>query len=180
MYAKKLMSGPILASCCLLCALAATSQGVPGNATPPSARLAVWQFQSDFHGAFTCADYDWMYSLWAEDAVFSSPAGTFVGPTEITDFFASSPLWGAASSLSSNYKWLYGVNNNTATFVFECIIVDVSGLDPLTTPLSTVPFGDQNPDVLIVQHSNASATAIRSGNKWVFQAFTGAAGPILP
>ena len=180
MYAKKFMSGTILASCCLLCALAATSQGVPGNATPPSKRLAVWQLQSDFHGAFTCADYDWMYSLWAEDAVWSSPAGTFVGPAEITDFFASSPLWGAATSLSSNYKWLYGINNHTAAFVFECIIVDVSGLDPLYTPLSTIPFGNQNPEVEIVQHSNASVTAVRSGNKWLFQTFTGAAGPILP
>jgi hypothetical protein len=121
-----------------------------------------------------------MYSLWAEDAVWSSPAGTFVGPAEIADFFASSPLWGKASSLSSNYKWLYAADSNTATFVFECIIVDVSDLDPLTTPLSTIPFGNQNPDVLIVQHSNASATATKSGNKWVFQSFTGAAGPILP
>lgn len=180
MYAKKLMSGPILASCCLVCALAATSQGVPGNATPASKKLALRELQSDFHGAFTCADYDWMYSLWAEDAVFTSPAGTFVGPTEITDFFASSPLWGGATSLSSNYKWLYAIDSNTAAFVFECIIVDVSGLDPLTTPLSTIPFGNQNPDVLIVQHSNASATATRSGNKWVFQTFIGAAGPIIP
>ncbi len=180
MYAKKFMSGTILASCCLLCALAATSLGVPGNANPPSAKLALRELQSDFHEAVTCGDYDLLFSLWAEDAVFTIPAGTFVGPTEITDFFASSPLWGGATSLSSNYKWLYGVNNNTATFVFECVIVDVSGLDPLITPLSTVPFGDQNPDVLIVQHSNASATAIRSGNTWLFQTFTGAAGPILP
>ncbi len=180
MYAKKLMSGTILASCCLLCALAATSEGGPGNATPHSAKLALRELQSDFHEAVTCADYDLMFSLWADDAVWDSPAGTFVGPTEIADFFASSPSWGKVTSLATSYKSLFDIQGNTASFAFECIIVDVSGLDPLTTALSTVPFGDQNPDVLIVQHSNASATAIRNGSKWVFQTFTGAAGPIIP
>ena len=180
MHAKTFRSGTILVSCCLLCVLAATSVGVPGNATPPSAKLALRELQSDFHEAVTCGDYDLLFSLWAEDAVFDSPAGTFVGPTEITEFFASGANWGLVTSLSSNYKALFDIHGNTATFAFECILVDVSGLDPLTTPLSSIPFGDQNPAVLIVQHSNASCTAARSGSRWVFQTFTGGAGPIMP
>jgi ketosteroid isomerase-like protein len=177
MHAKNFLSGTILVSCFLLCA--ATSGGVPGNQNPESARLAVRELQSTFHEAVTCADYDLLFDLWAEDAVWSSPAGTFVGPTEIANFFASGPNWGRVTSLSSNYKALSTIRGNTADFAFECILVDVSGEDPLTTCLSSVPFGAQNPDVEIVQHSNAFCTAIRRGNRWKFQSFTGAAGPII-
>jgi len=180
MHAKKFLSGTILVPTCLLSALVATSLGVPQNSPPPSPRLALRELQSEFHEAVTCADYDLMLSLWSEDAVWTSPAGTFVGPTAIADFFASSPGWGQVASLATSYKSLYDIHGTTATFAFECIIVDVSGMDPLTTPLSTLPFGNQNPRVEIVQHSNAMCTAVRAGNRWVFSAFTGAAGPIMP
>jgi len=178
MLAKQFVSGAIFASCCLLGAT--TTGSLPANPGPEAARLTLKDLEISFHEAFTCADYDMMLSLWAEDGVFSSPAGTFVGPTEIADFMSSSPLWGKASSLSSNYKALSSVYGKTAELAFECIIVDVSGLNPLTTALSSIPFGSQNPDVEIVQHSNATCRAVRIGDKWVFKTFKGAAGPILP
>jgi len=178
MLSKEFCSGALLASCVLLCA--ATSVRVSSAPAMDTAKFAIKELETNFHEANTCADYELMFSLWADDAVFSSPAGTFVGPTEITDFLSSGPNWGAVTSLSSNYKALSRLRGNTADFVFECILVDVSGLDPLTTPLSTIPFGSQNPDVEIVQHSNATCTATRKKSGWVFQTFTGAAGPLRP
>jgi hypothetical protein len=180
MHAKKFLSGTILVPSCLLGALVATSLGVPQNNTPPSPRLALRELKSSFHQAVTCADYDLMLSLWSDDAVWTSPGGTFYGPTAIADFFASGPGWGQVASLASSYKSTYDIHGTSADFSFECIIVDTFGADPLTTPLSTLPFGNQNPRVEIVQHSNATCTAVRSGSRWVFQAFAGAAGPIMP
>jgi len=164
MLSKEFCSGALLASCVLLCA--ATSVRVSSAPAMDTAKFAIKELETNFHEANTCADYELMFSLWADDAVFSSPAGTFVGPTEITDFLSSGPNWGAVTSLSSNYKALSRLRGNTADFVFE--------------PLSTIPFGSQNPDVEIVQHSNATCTATRKKSGWVFQTFTGAAGPLRP
>jgi len=177
MLAKELLSGAILVSCCLLSA--ATQQGGgPQSPGPEASRLAVKDLEISFHEATTCGDYDKLARLWAEDAVVSTAAGTFVGPVEIADFFSSGPLWGRVTSLSSNYKALSAIHGNTADFAFECILVDVADEDPLTAVLSSL--GCQNPKVEIVQHSNATCTAVRNGNRWVFQSFTGAAGPIMP
>jgi len=178
MFATKLLPASFAATCFLLGA--ASMRVLPTQQGPEVARLAVKDLEIRFHEAFTCGDYDLMHSLWAEDAVFTNALGAFVGPTEITDFLAANPGWGQVSSLSSNYKAQSDIHGHSADFSFECIIVDVSGLDPLTTPLSTIPFGSQNPDVEIVQHLNATCTAVRSGNRWLFESFVGAPGPILP
>jgi hypothetical protein len=84
------------------------------------------------------------------------------------------------ASLSPTYKTNYSIHGNTASLQFECVIVYTGGLDPLTTALSTIPFGGQNPNVEIVQHSTATCTAVKQGNRWVFQSFSGGAGPIMP
>lgn len=74
----------------------------------------------------------WPRKVDAPDVVFTNAPGSFVGPTEITDFLASSPGWGKVSSLSSNCKALPDIHANTTDFAFECIIVDVSDQDPRT------------------------------------------------
>jgi hypothetical protein len=178
MFATKTLPTTLAASCFLLGA--SMTSLLPTAPGPEPARLAVKNLEIKFHEAFTCGDYDLMLGLWSDDAVFSNPAGTFVGPTAIADFLASGPGWGAVSSLSSNYKSLSDIRGNTADCAFECIIVDVSGMDPLYTPLSTIPFGSQNPQVEIVQHLNARCTAVRRGNQWLFDSFVGAPGPIMP
>mgnify|MGYP001817306981 CR=1 FL=1 len=178
MLAKKVLPRTFAASCFLLGATMTSM--FPAARGTELARLAVKDLEIKFHEAFTCGDYDLMLGLWSDDAVFTNPAGTFVGPTEITEFLASSPGWGNVSSLSSNYKSLSAIQGNTAQFAFECIIVDVSGLDPLYTPLSTIPFGNQNPEVEIVQHLNATCTAVKRRNRWLLDSFSGAPGPIMP
>ena len=76
------------------------------------------------------------------------------------------------------------VHGNTATLQFECVIVRTGDerdpLDPLTTALSTIPFGGQNPDVQIVQHSTATCVAVRRRGGWYLKSFSGSAGPPAP
>jgi len=175
MHTSSLLSATGLAATVLFGAWVA-----PTVVPPPSAPPDVSLLQSQFHEANSTGDYDLMYSLWAEDAVFTSGAGTFVGRDDIVDFFAGSPGFGHTASLAPTYKSIYDVHGNTADYAFECVILAMPGLDPLATPFSTIPFGSQNPNVTIVQHSNASGTAVRRGNRWVFQTFNGGAGPILP
>jgi ketosteroid isomerase-like protein len=151
----------------------------PGSAQPP-AQLALQQLQADFHGASTYADYELMHSLWADDAVAMAAGQVFEGPDEIADFFSSSPNWGVSAALSPTYKTTWDVHGDTALLQFECVIVNTGDLDPLTTPLSTIPFGGQNPDVEIVQHSTATCTAVRQDGRWVIQTFVGSAGPPQP
>ncbi len=143
----------------------------------PASVLALQHLQRDFHGANTLGDYELMHSLWAEDAVVMAAGQVFVGPDDIADFFASGPYWGRAANLSPTYKNLYDIQGDTAAFRFECVLVDVSGMDPLTTPFSTIPFGGQNPDVEIVQHSTAEGTMVKERGRWVIKTFNGSAGP---
>jgi hypothetical protein len=174
MHVRKFIpAATVLAGCLFGSALA----GSWARAVEPTGQLALQQLQADFHGASALGDYDLMYSLWADDAVVSAGGGMFHGPDEIADFFSSSPNWGQAAALAPTYKTVYDIHGNTATLQFECVIVNTGGLDPLTTPLSTIPFGGQNPAVAIVQHSTATCTAVRQGNGWVFQTFVGSAGP---
>jgi len=188
MFVRKLLLGTSLVSYGLISGWAGSpsldSESVDHG--QPDAELALIQLQSDFHEAITRGDYELMLSLWAEDAVFSSPAATVVGRTAIANFFSSGWGWGATTNLTSSYKAGFDIRGNKAAFEFECIAVDVGGMDPETTPLSTIPFGAQNPAVKIVQHSHASCTAVKrgrhckGGRQWVIQTFMGSAGPIVP
>jgi hypothetical protein len=178
MHAMSLLSGTVLASFVFVTGLTVAS--IPIESGQPNAELAVRQLQSDFHEATALGDYALLLGLWAEDAVFSNPAVTIVGRREIADWFAAGAGFGGMISMAPTYKSTYDVHGNRAEYAFECVIANPSGLDPLTTPLSSIPFGAQNPSVEIVQHSNASGTMVRRGNRWVFLTFNGAAGPIQP
>jgi hypothetical protein len=174
MHVNQLLSSTCLASAALVAGWLFPHP--PAAALPPDlARL-----QSEFHEANSTGDDDLMYSLWAVDAVFTSGAGTFVGRDDIVEFFTGNPSFGEVASLAPTYKSVYDIHGDTADYAFECIILTTSGQDPLATTFSTVPFGDQDPSVTIVQHSNASGTAVRRGNRWVFQTFNGGVGPLLP
>lgn len=184
MNAKKKLSATCLAlvgslgSLCLLGAIAGSGpSGGQTDGRQPVAELAVQQLQSDFHAANTLGDYELMFSLWAEDAVFTNPSLRIEGRQAVADFFASGAYWGRVANLSPTYKNEYTIHGNTATYRFECILVDVSGQDPLTTPLSTIPFGAQNPQVEIVQHSTAEGIMVNEGGRWVIKTFNGSAGP---
>lgn len=174
MHVRGMISGTVLAAAAATAVALTGATPGPGQAT---AQLALQQLQTDFHGAGTLGDYELMHSLWAEDAVVMAAGQVFVGPDDIADFFSSGPNWGTAASLAPTYKTNWDVQGNTASIQFECILVNTGGLDPLTTPLSTIPFGGQNPDVEIVQHSTATCTAVREQGRWVFQTFSGSAGP---
>lgn len=165
----------LVASFFLLIAL--VSYGAAQNNTQ-LARLQ--ELPRDFHGAFTLGDYELMHSLWSEDATFSNPVVDLVGPEAIADFFASDPGWGKVVSLAPNYKTMIKVHGDLAYFEFECILVNVGEADPLTTSLSTLPPGGQNPTVEIVAHLNASGIAVKKGDRWYFKSFTGSGGPIVP
>jgi hypothetical protein len=167
--------GAVLAGCCFLGALAATP--VANDSSPPAA-LGLMQLREDFHLATTLGDYELMLSLWTDDAEFHGGPNDVYGATNIADFFATSPGWGTTLSLTSESKAEFDAQGNTAMCNFECIIVRVDGGDPLTTSLSSIPPGSQNPDVEIIQHSNASVFAVREDGRWKFAVFNGTAGPI--
>jgi hypothetical protein len=177
MHFRKLLFGTSLISCSLLGALIGPATAPEGQ---PNARLALLELQSEFHEAGARGDYELMLSLWAENAVFSNPSGTIHGRTAIADFFASGSGWGEVAALTASYKSTFDIRGNRADFAFECIIVDVSGMGSTTTSLSTLPFGSQNPDVEIVQHSNATCTAVKENGRWVFESFVGGGGALLP
>lgn len=167
--------------CALLvggCLLGALASSAPTDDAPPPAELGLMQLREDFHLAATIGDYDLMYSLWTDDAVFNAAGMTFNGPAEITDFLSSSPLWGNAVNLTSESKTHFDVSGKFAEYAFECIIVRVDRGDPLTTSLSSIPPGSQNPGVEIVQHSNTSGFAVREDGRWKFAEFNGAPGAI--
>ena len=177
MQIRKLIPGTIVIAGSVI---GVAMAGTGSRSTQPQAQLALLQLQADFHGAATFADYDLMHSLWAEDAVVMAAGQVFVGPDDIADFFSSSPNWGVSASLAPTYKTTWDVHGNIASVQFECVIVKTGVLDPLTTPLSTIPFGGQNPDVEIVQHSTATCTAVFENGRWVFNTFSGSAGPPQP
>lgn len=176
MFTHRILRNVFFSSSCVAGALAGTMLGGPAEEATPEAQLALEQLQSDFHGATTLADYDLMHSLWTDNAVFHGPAGPVVGPDAIADFFANGPRWGQVASLAPTYKTWFEIDGNVAKGQFECVLVDTFGADPVTTPLSTIPFGSQNQGVEIVQHSTASITAVRDRGVWKIQVFRGAAG----
>jgi hypothetical protein len=147
------------------------------DARQPQAQLALQRLQADFHGQGAVADYDLLHSLWAEDAVAYVAGMEIHGPDAISDFFSSSPLWGHVASLAPTYKTFWDIQGNTASIQFECVLVYTGDLDPLGTSFSTIPFGGQNPDVEIVQHSTAAVEAVIENGQWKIQTFVGSAGP---
>jgi hypothetical protein len=161
----------LVAICSLAGLIGSAIGGGPDGQGQLDAQLALRQLQSDFHGATTLEDEDLMHSLWADDAVFHGPNGDLEGPDDITAFFVNGPRWGVVASLTPSYEQVYEIKGNTATFLFECVLVDVGSGDPVTEVLSTIPFGSQNSAVEIVQHSTAYGTAVKQGNRWVFKEF---------
>lgn len=176
MKARPFVTG-ILVGCLLSALIAAALPPGPGGGQP-QARLALQQLQSEFHEASVLGDHDMMFSLWADDAVFSNPAVTLNGPAEIAEWFAANPLWGEQVALSPSYKTQFDIQGSRAEFVFECVVVDVSGQDPLTVSLAD-GSGEQDDTVEIVLHSSASGSAVKRGDRWVFQTFTGTLVPDL-
>lgn len=136
------------------------------------------QIQTNFHGAGTKGDADLMASIWTEDAVFKGGGNVVKGRDNIVDFFKKGADWGKAANTSPTYKSTFDIRGNKATIRFECVITRVTGSSPLTTALSTLPPGKQNPKVEIVQHSNTTIEAVRVGGNWKIHTFTGAGGAI--
>jgi hypothetical protein len=176
MHGKRFLIGASVAASAAVCALAGFTAGGNGAGPQPRDLLALQQLQSDFHAAGTLGSRDLLMEIFAEDAVVKAAGMTLEGREAAVDFFASAPSFGVATSLAPSYKSNYSIHGSTATYSFECIIVGVAG-DPVTTPLSTIPFGGQNPDVEIVQHSTAQGTMVRRDGRWYFQTFNGSAGP---
>lgn len=179
MQANRIVRWVFVSSSCLIGGL--VGAGAAGDSAPsdnPHAQIALQQLQSDFHGASTLGDYELMRGLWTDDAVFNGPTGPVVGPDAIASFFAAGPRWGRSASLAPTYKTWFEVHGNQAVGQFECVILAVDGTSPLTTPFSSIPFGSQNPDVEIVQHSTASVTAVKHRGRWLLQTFAGSAGPM--
>lgn len=166
---------------CLLMGLVGTFVGTtfPGGGRPRD-RLMLRDLQSAFHLAPATGDYELMRSIWAEDAVFRGGGNVVRGRDRIADFFRLGAYWGKSANLSPTYKSIWNIHGNTADIRFECVIVKVDGSSPLTTPLSTLPPGKQNPKVEIVQHSNATIEAVKRRGQWLIQSFTGAGGAITP
>jgi hypothetical protein len=113
---------------------------------------------------------------WTDDATFTNPGGTIEGGDAIVDCLAGTPLWGDQVALSPSYKAEYDIQGNRAGFEFECVLVSVSGEDALTMSLVD-PSGRQDGDAEIVQHSQATGTMVRQGDRWLFQEFTGSLMP---
>ena len=174
---KGLLSGAIVALLCLFTWLVGPARGDAGQGLQ-DARLAIEQLQKDFHGASTLGDYDLMKSIWAEDGVFMGGGNTIVGPENIADFFAAGAGWGRAASLAPSYKTQIEIRGNHGTLRFECVIVFTGDADPLETSLGSIPPGSQNPDVEIVQHSNATCDVVKERGRWVIASFKGALGPM--
>ncbi len=158
--------------------LTLTAAAPASNHAAPPAELGLMQLREDFHLASSLGDYDLMLSLWADDAVFQAGGFTIAGAVNITDFLSSNPLWGSSVTLTSESKTSFDVVGNTATYAFECIIVRVDAGDPLSTSLSSIPPGVQNPDVEVVQHSNTMGVAVREDGRWKFLTFNGAGGAL--
>lgn len=179
MHFPRLARVSLVSSLCLITGLIGTrATGGRELVNNPRAQLELQQLQVDFHAAGTLGDEELMRSLWAEDAVFFGPRGPVVGPDAITAFFIGGEWWGEAASLAPTYKTWFEVDGNEAAGQFECILVEVRGSSPLTTPLSAIPFGSQNPDVEIVQHSTATVTAVKRRGRWLLHTFRGSAGPV--
>jgi hypothetical protein len=156
--------------------LAAGAAGAAGDGSP-KARLALHRLQSNFHEAGVTGDYELMLGSWADDGVFSNPAGTIEGAEAIAAWFAETPGWGKQVALSPAYKTSFDVHGNSADFTFECVFVAVVEGDPMDASLAPGP-GNGRVGAQIVGHTRATGTAVRQGEDWVFKSFTG--GPITP
>ncbi|MFG0284336.1 MAG: hypothetical protein ACF8R7_07925 [Phycisphaerales bacterium JB039] len=177
MHGKRYLIGASVAGCAAVCALAGFTAG-GGEAGPqPRDLLALQQLQSDFHASGALGSRELLEEIFAENAVANVAGMTFEGRDAVVDFFSSSPLFGKVVSLAPSYKSEYEIHGNWATYSFECVIVNAGGGDPLTTPLSTIPFGAQNPTVEIFQHSTAQGMMVREDGRWVILTFNGSAGP---
>ncbi len=177
MYGKRFVIGALVASCAAVGALAGFTAGGAEAGPQPRDLVALQQLQADFHAAGTLGSRELLEEIFAEDAVVKAAGMTFEGRKAVVDFFASHPRFGMTTNLAPSYKSEYSLHGNFATYKFECILVDAGGGDPLTTALSTIPPGGQNPGVEIIQHSTAQGTMVRDRGRWVFLTFNGSAGP---
>lgn len=181
MHPLKLTPIAFLSSCLLTGVLGTAAGGMFGDPARPNDELALQQLQTDFHGAGAHGDTELMRSIWTEDAVFSGGGQIIRGRDNIVDFLSADPtVWGATANAAPTYKTITEIHGDTAFTRFECIIIRVTGSSPLTTPLSSLPPGSQNPSVEIIQHSNASIVAVKQRGKWLIQSFTGQGGAIQP
>ena len=104
--------GAALAGFCFLASVAATAP-IGGDPAPPAA-IGLMQLSEDFHLANTLGDYNLMFSIWADDAVFNGGGNHITGATDIADFLASGPNWGTSVSLTSESKASFDVHGNSA------------------------------------------------------------------
>lgn len=127
-------------------------------------RAAIDAVLSAFHGALNESDYDAIRALWSEDASLAALGQTATGPTEIADFFATSPPFvNGWAALAPTYNTRVEIHGNTATYGFECVYVpDTGNLAGQT----------------VVAHLNASGTLRKVGDRWLFESFVGGVGPL--
>lgn len=127
-------------------------------------RGAIDAVLSAFHGALNASDYDAIRSIFTEDASLAALGQTATGPTEIADFFATSPPFvNGWAALAPTYNTRVEIHGNTATYGFECVYVPDTG-----------NLAGQ----AVVAHLNASGTLRKVGDRWLFASFTGGAGPL--
>lgn len=174
MSARRVISSALVSSC-LLSGLIGTGMHFFPR---PNDRIALLELAAAFHGASPNKDAELMRSIWAKDAEFRGGGNVINGRDKIVEFFTGADNWGETANLTPAYKTIMDIHGNKATMKFECVIVEVDGSSPLTTSLSSLPPGSQNPKVEIIQHSTATIEAVKKRGQWLIQKFNGAGGPI--
>lgn len=116
-------------------ALAACGQSGAGGSTQASVAseqaemYAIDQIEVTWHKASSTKNVDLMMSIWADNATFNVGTQTYVGKSQIRDFFANkaAPFRPENHWLSETpaYKIRVTVTGDKGTLYFECHYVDV-------------------------------------------------------
>lgn len=125
---------------------------------------AIHDLQSAFHAAIHDSDRGAMHALWTEDATVNALGASVSGPNAIADFFeATAPFQNGWAALAPTYKTKVTIHGNRAEFAFECVYVPDTGL-----------LAGQS----VTAHLNATGIMRKVGNRWLFERFVGAPGPL--
>lgn len=149
--------------------LAAPAPGGPSavaGSTPHEA--AILGLLAAFHEAIRDSEAgqvsETMRSLWTEDARFSGLGQQAEGPAGIAELMVQLPPWGKGwAALAPTYKTTVDIQGNRAMFAFECVYVPDTG-----------NLAGQS----VAAHLSATGIARKVGDRWLFQEFNGAPGPL--
>jgi ketosteroid isomerase-like protein len=149
-----------------LAAIGGAAVVLPGEAnaqieSPANVQVArIFQLTADFHGSRSTQDIELMMSLWADDPIFITAAGTLTTKDQIRAFFLASGSWTShRMAFAPTFKDQIDVHGDRAWLYLECHDVELA-------------------TGVMVTHLALFGTLRKSGDRWLLWHMTSGQAPL--